>query len=103
MATRIPQTPNARQPSGSLRIGVDTGGTFTDFVCLSSDGLSLHKIRSTPDDPSRAVLQGLLTLAGVGEVREIVHGSTIATNAVLERKGARVALLATEGFQDALQ
>src|SRR5690349_2402877 len=91
------------ESSGHLRIGIDTGGTFTDFVCFNADGLRLHKLRSTPDDPSRAVLAGIADLVGRDARVEIVHGSTVATNAVLERKGARVALLATEGFEDVLR
>ncbi len=86
------------------RFGVDTGGTFTDFVHLSGTTLIVHKERSTPDDPSRAILQGLDVLAGASLARaEVVHGSTVATNAVLERRGARVALVATRGFEDVLK
>ncbi len=87
----------------SLRLGTDTGGTFTDFVRIFGDELVVHKMRSTPDDPSRAILAGIDELLQVGGSAEIVHGSTVATNAVLERKGARVALVATEGFQDVLR
>lgn len=95
-----------------LRIGVDTGGTFTDLVLLDPAGLQVHKVRSTPDDPSRAILQGLrevLAMRGVDEGAawppglDVVHGSTVATNAVLERRGARVALVATAGFGDVLR
>jgi N-methylhydantoinase A/oxoprolinase/acetone carboxylase beta subunit len=86
-----------------MRIGVDTGGTFTDLVLLAGDRLISHKVRSTPDDPSRAILTGLSELAMHGVPDEIVHGSTVATNAVLERKGARVALVATAGFEDVLR
>jgi len=85
-----------------LRFGVDTGGTFTDFVRFGPDGLSVHKQRSTPDDPARAILSGIDQLAGTATV-DVVHGSTVATNAVLERKGARVALVTTEGFEDVLR
>lgn len=91
-----------------MRIGVDTGGTFTDFVRVDARGLTTHKVRSTPDDPSRAILDGIAALTGgagpdgAGGARDIVHGSTVATNAVLERKGARVALLATAGFEDVI-
>jgi N-methylhydantoinase A/oxoprolinase/acetone carboxylase beta subunit len=85
------------------RIGVDTGGTFTDLVLLGSDGIVVHKVRSTPDDPSRAILEGIQDVAGHAHGADIVHGSTVATNAVLERKGARVALLATDGFQDVVR
>lgn len=90
-----------------MRAGVDTGGTFTDFVQLTADGLVVHKQRSTPDDPSRAILEGLALLGrsehGHPGTSAVVHGSTVATNAVLERKGARVALVATRGFEDVLR
>jgi N-methylhydantoinase A/oxoprolinase/acetone carboxylase beta subunit len=86
----------------SLRLGVDTGGTFTDFVRIGPGGLVVHKVRSTPDDPSRAILAGAAELGGTAAL-DLVHGSTVATNAVLERKGARVALLTTEGFEDVVR
>jgi N-methylhydantoinase A/oxoprolinase/acetone carboxylase beta subunit len=89
-----------------MRFGVDTGGTFTDFVRLAAGRLTVHKLRTTPDDPSRAILSGIGELvdpARGADAVEVVHGSTVATNAVLERKGARVALLATEGFEDVLR
>jgi N-methylhydantoinase A/oxoprolinase/acetone carboxylase beta subunit len=89
--------------SPSPRFGIDTGGTFTDFVRLDRDGLVVHKVRSTPDDPSRAILAGLTELAPPAAAVDVVHGSTVATNAVLERKGARVALIATEGFEDVVR
>jgi N-methylhydantoinase A/oxoprolinase/acetone carboxylase beta subunit len=85
-----------------MRIGVDTGGTFTDFVRVDRGGLTTHKVRSTPDDPSRAILEGLRAL-GAAESGDIVHGSTVATNAVLERRGATVALVTTAGFEDVIQ
>src|SRR5690242_8136402 len=86
-----------------IRIGVDTGGTFTDLVRFGPDGVSVHKVRSTPDDPSRAILQGIGDVAAAGSGLDIVHGSTVATNAVLERRGARVALVATAGFEDVVR
>ncbi len=79
-----------------MRIGVDTGGTFTDFVLWDGKSIRTKKIRSTPDDPSRAIL------AGVEAADEIVHGSTVATNALLERRGARTAFVTTAGFEDIL-
>ena len=87
-----------------LRIGVDTGGTFTDFVHLAPDGtLTVHKLRSTPHDPSQAILEGIRHLIAETQTElEVTHGSTVATNAVLERKGARIALLTTAGFEDVL-
>ncbi|MBI1357826.1 MAG: hydantoinase/oxoprolinase family protein [Acidobacteria bacterium] len=81
-----------------MRAGVDTGGTFTDFVFWDGERLRTYKARSTPEDPSRAILDGL-----PAETQELVHGSTVATNALLERKGARTALVATEGFEDLLE
>jgi N-methylhydantoinase A/oxoprolinase/acetone carboxylase beta subunit len=71
-------------------------------VCLDKRGLVTHKLRTTPDDPSRAILEGVVQLS-VGAPGDVVHGSTVATNAVLERKGARVALVATAGFEDVLR
>jgi N-methylhydantoinase A len=93
--------------SASLRIGIDIGGTFTDFVIHSpADGsLETFKLLSTPADPAEAVLQGLekiLTQHGTKHAT-VIHGSTVATNALLERKGARTAFIATRGFKDILQ
>ena len=117
-----------------LRIGVDTGGTFTDLVLLLGDVLVVHKVRSTPRNPADAILRGIEQLlasatrptaaepaatradgAAVlpvgGDLApssrhahlDVVHGSTVATNALLERKGARVALVTTAGFEDVLR
>ena len=81
-----------------MRAGIDTGGTFTDFVFWDGKRIVTHKVRSTPDDPARAILEGL----AAGRPREIVHGSTVATNALLERKGAKTSFVATAGFEDIL-
>src|SRR5580704_16809443 len=89
-------------PGRMIRLGVDTGGTFTDLVRLDPHGLTVHKVRSIPDDPSRAILSGIAELMASDPVSEVIHGSTVATNAVLERKGARVALVTTKGFEDVL-
>ena len=86
-----------------IRIGVDTGGTFTDLVRFGPEGVSVHKVRSTPDDPSRAIVEGIADVAAAGTGLDVVHGSTVATNAVLERRGARVALVATAGFEDVVR
>ncbi|MCA1798212.1 MAG: hydantoinase/oxoprolinase family protein [Xanthomonadaceae bacterium] len=84
-----------------MRIGVDTGGTFTDFVAIGDDGrVRTHKVPSTPDAPERAILQGLSDL-GI-EAAAVVHGSTVATNAVLEGKGARTVFVTSHGFGDTL-
>ena len=87
-----------------LILGVDTGGTFTDFVLQSEAGLKTYKLPSTPDDPSRAILRGLHHFFGrqPPDDLEIIHGSTVATNAFLERQGARTLLITTHGFEDVL-
>ena len=85
-----------------MRLGTDTGGTFTDFVWLDEDGrFRIHKQLSTPHDPSVAILAGIEAL-DVPEAAAVVHGSTVATNALLERRGARTALITTAGFADVL-
>ena len=84
-------------------VGVDTGGTFTDFVLIQDGAIRIHKEASTPDDPSRAILSGLSALGVLGSRMTMIHGSTVATNAVLERKGARVGLITTAGFADVLE
>jgi N-methylhydantoinase A len=91
-----------------IRIGVDIGGTFTDFVVFHPDTgqITTFKLLSTPDDPAKAVLQGLERIASSGTATPqpyIIHGSTVATNALLERKGASTALITTRGFRDVLQ
>ncbi len=91
------------------RIGVDIGGTFTDVVFLSSGGHVLaRKVASTPDDYSRAVLEAIdngVKELGIGpdSVSEVSHGFTVATNAIIENKGAKTALITTEGFRDVLE
>lgn len=90
----------------SIRVGVDTGGTFTDFVYVTNGRRVVFKLPSTPADPSRAIVEGLERVARETGVRlaelEIVHGTTVGTNALLERRGARTALVTTEGFEDVL-
>ena len=84
-------------------VGVDVGGTFTDLVAVAPDGsVTTHKVQSTPDDQSVGVAESLRLLNGM-RVTRFVHGTTVATNMLLERRGARVALVATEGFTDLLQ
>ena len=95
--------PDVRRGRPDVRIGVDTGGTFTDLVCFGPDGVAVHKVRSTPDDPSRAIVDGLAGVAAIGTGLDVVHGSTVATNALLERRGARVALVVTAGFEDVVR
>ncbi len=98
---------------GALRIGVDVGGTFTDVVCIGADGATiLTKAATTPDDQSRGVLDGLASLAAqlglpldamLARTERLVHGTTVATNALLERRTARVGMLTTEGHRDILE
>ncbi len=86
-----------------MRIGADVGGTFTDVLALDGDGrVRVTKVLSTPPDYDRAVIAAVRELAGP-DVDAIVHGTTVATNAVLEHRGARTALVTTEGFRDVLE
>ena len=82
-------------------VGIDVGGTFTDIAILEDGRLSVHKLSSTPDDPSRGTLQGVTETGTTGA--DFVHGSTVATNALLEGKGGRTALVTTLGFEDVLE
>jgi N-methylhydantoinase A len=83
--------------------GVDTGGTFTDIVLFQEGKLRVHKVLSTPRDPSRAILDGLGELDARENLGILVHGSTVATNAVLEQKGVVTGLITTAGFRDVLE
>src|SRR6266567_2771409 len=92
------------------RIGVDIGGTFTDLVWVddATGAVKVGKLLTTPKDPSQAVEQGVVTLladagGAAAEVRSVIHGTTLATNALIERKGARTGLLTTAGFRDAVE
>ena len=87
----------------TVHIGVDTGGTFSDFIRIDDGTPVIHKVLSTPENPARAVLQGLQHLCPDLNGAELVHGSTVATNTLLERKGARTALVTTRGFEDILE
>lgn len=113
--------------SPTLRIGVDTGGTFTDCVILDSSRVRIFKVLSTPDDPATAIVAGVRQLVEVSasltravrgrntraasptasasspKTLEIIHGTTVGTNTLLERKGARVALVTTAGFEDVIE
>src|SRR6184192_4604121 len=108
---------------GVVRVGVDVGGTFTDLVALTPDGtIEVHKVATTPEDPALGMFRALNTLGTRDEGRGtsaatsppvprpsspvpidmLIHGTTIATNALLERTGARVVLVTTRGFEDLL-
>lgn len=87
-----------------MKLGIDTGGTFTDFLLVADDGsLELKKLSSTPDDPSRVIREALAEWGLERESLHLVHGSTVATNTLLERKGARTALVTTRGFADVIE
>lgn len=89
--------------SGTLSIvAVDTGGTFTDIVAWTAAGVRVLKVPSTPDDPARAVLDGVRAILDGAPAALLIHGSTVATNALLERAGARAALITNRGFEDVL-
>src|SRR5919106_834119 len=93
----------------TYRIGIDIGGTFTDIFLLSEEGqVAIGKVLTTPRDPAIAVINGLRELlAERGLVPEavthVVHGTTLITNAIIERKGAKTGLITTRGFRDALE
>lgn len=92
----------------AIRLAVDIGGTFTDLALETPQGTRSHKLLTTPDAPERAVMQGaaeILDAAGVapGDVGLVIHGTTLATNAIIERKGAKTALITTEGFRDSIE
>ncbi len=82
-------------------IGVDTGGTFTDFIYKTEEGWGVYKLLSTPHNPAEAVLNGIKHITN-GKSFQVTHGSTVATNAILERKGAATALITNEGFEDVI-
>src|SRR5439155_2120928 len=85
----------------AVRVGVDVGGTFTDLVALAEDGtIDVRKVVTTPDDPTVGLFKALD--ASPLPIDVLIHGTTIATNALLERRGARIALVTTKGFEDLL-
>src|SRR3954447_5710640 len=84
-----------------MRIAIDTGGTFTDCVYFENGRLEILKVRSTPGDPAAAVLAAVEQIAR-GRQAEIRHGTTVGTNTLLERNGARVAFVTTAGFEDTI-
>lgn len=96
----------SKREEGRVRVGVDTGGTFTDFVFQAGGRARVFKLASTPADASAAIVEGLKRVARETGVSlrelEVVHGTTVGTNALLERRGARTALVTTKGFEDVL-
>jgi len=85
-----------------MLLGIDTGGTFTDFVYIDDKGVRIHKVLSTPNAPEKAILQGISEMGVDDESLLIVHGSTVATNAVLEKKGVRCCFVTNYGLADML-
>jgi len=85
-----------------IRIGVDTGGTFTDFVIYAKNTIEVRKVPSTTPDPSQAILDGIKDYLKAPFSLSIVHGTTVATNSLLERKGGWIAFITTKGFEDIL-
>ncbi len=92
-----------RDAASAIVVGVDTGGTFTDLVALVGGEIRVHKVLSTPDDPARAVIEGLSAMLTGVTARVVTYSSTVATNALLEKKGARVALFTNAGFEDLIE
>ena len=84
-------------------VGIDVGGTFTDIAVLKDGQLTVHKLPSTPQNPSLGIVQGVQEVDVDRADTDFVHGSTVATNALLEGKGARTALVTTMGFEDVLE
>ncbi|MCZ4353987.1 hydantoinase/oxoprolinase family protein [Roseovarius aestuarii] len=99
-----------QKAAGRLRIGIDVGGTFTDFVMADAETgrVALFKEPSTPDDPSRAPIEGLKKLLareemGPADVAGLMHGTTIGLNAIIQRRGAKIGLIVTKGYRDVLE
>src|SRR5258708_9538925 len=89
--------------SKPLRMAIDSGGTFTDCVWLDGSALRILKVFSTPGDPSQAIAGAVQKIAVAGDEVVVLHGTTVGTNTLLQRKGARVALVTTARFEDSIQ
>src|SRR5215472_13012180 len=92
--------PSAHAP---LRIAIDSGGTFTDCVWLENSTLRILKVFSTPADPAQAISEAVHKIAGAADDVVVLHGTTVGTNTLLQRKGARVAFVTTKGFEDSIE
>ncbi|HXR25036.1 MAG TPA: hydantoinase/oxoprolinase N-terminal domain-containing protein, partial [Candidatus Binataceae bacterium] len=108
--SRAPRPTPSRSPRSKrgtrhppIVVGIDTGGTFTDLVALVDGRLRVHKVLSTPHDPAVAVFEGLTTILDGAAAAAVTYGSTVATNSLLERKGARVAIVTNAGFEDLIE
>ena len=95
--------PNRQRGRSITIVGVDTGGTFTDLVAMANGEIRVHKLLSTPLDPAEAVIAGIKTLLEESAPDFVTYSSTVATNALLEKKGARVALFVDAGFEDLIE
>src|SRR5688500_4021302 len=95
--------------AGGARLGVDTGGTFTDLVLAAGGGrIFTRKVASTPDMPERAIIEGIQAILADADLRpadlaELLHGTTVGSNALLQKRGARCGLITTRGFRDVLE
>jgi N-methylhydantoinase A len=108
LTIRKKSTSSARKPSSSgirtqLRIAIDSGGTFTDCVWLQDSTLRILKVFSTPADPAQAIADAVNKIAGDAQDIVVLHGTTVGTNTLLQRKGARVAFVTTKGFEDSIE
>ena len=101
--TRAAPHRRAARGINSITVGVDTGGTFTDLVAIVDGSLRVHKVLSTPDDPAAAVKSGIEVMLAGARPGLVTYSSTVATNALLEKKGARVAIITNAGFEDLIE
>src|SRR6516225_1207570 len=104
MAVKMPgRKPTRRISPAQIIVGVDTGVTFTDLVAMVGDEIRVHKLLSTPHDPAQAVVAGIKALLEEKAPEFVTYSSTVATNALLEKKGARVGLFVDAGFEDLIE
>ncbi|MGH7781654.1 MAG: hydantoinase/oxoprolinase family protein [Candidatus Binataceae bacterium] len=101
--TRATPHRRAARRERPVTVGIDTGGTFTDLVAIVGGRLRVHKVLSTPGDPAAAVISGLKAMLADARPALVTYSSTVATNALLEKKGARVAIITNAGFEDLIE
>src|SRR4051794_30904033 len=104
--TRLTKASAAKSLLGEdapLRIAIDSGGAFSDCIWLQASTLRILKVFSTPADPAKAIAEAVHKIAGDGQNVVILHGTTVGTNTLLQRKGARVAFVTTTGFEDSIE
>jgi N-methylhydantoinase A len=101
--TKASATKSLLGENAPLRIAIDSGGTFTDCIWLQASTLRILKVFSTPADPAKAIAEAVHKIAGDGQNVVILHGTTVGTNTLLQRKGARVAFVTTAGFEDSIE